>query len=289
MLSFVKRHQVILASIILALFSLHLSSLTRKGTGGEAIVRSVLSTVASPFKRALTSVATKTREVWGGYIYLVGLKEENEGLEKTVHALAGENNRLKEELSLNARMKELLHFREESPRPTLAAGIIGMSGLGAGGGWARTITLDAGSSDGVAPDMPVVSPGGVVGRTVDVTRHTSTVLLSVDPRSNIDVIIQRTRIKGVVEGSGSNLALKYVRQFDDVEAGDKVVTSGLSGIFPKGLYVGEITKVERVEDSIFKQIEVTPASDIRKLEEVIIIRETQSLLSGIERGAEGGP
>lgn len=289
MLSFVKRHQVILASIILALFSLHLSSLTRKGTGGEAIVRSVLSTVASPFKRALTSVATKTREVWGGYIYLVGLKEENEGLEKTVHALAGENNRLKEELSLNARMKELLHFREESPRPTLAARIIGMSGLGAGGGWARTITLDAGSSDGVAPDMPVVSPGGVVGRTVDVTRHTSTVLLSVDPRSNIDVIIQRTRIKGVVEGSGSNLALKYVRQFDDVEAGDKVVTSGLSGIFPKGLYVGEITKVERVEDSIFKQIEVTPASDIRKLEEVIIIRETQGLLSGIERGAEGGP
>ncbi|MBI5559650.1 MAG: rod shape-determining protein MreC [Deltaproteobacteria bacterium] len=289
MLSFVKRHQVILASIILSLFSLHLSSLVRKGTGGEVIVRAVLSAVTSPFERTLVRMETKVKGVWGGYIYLVGQRAENENLKKTIYTLTDENNKLKEELSLDSRMKELLKFKEESAVPTLAARIIGMSNFGAGGGWARTLTLDRGSLEGAEVDMPVVSPRGVVGRIIEVTQRTSTVLLLVDPRSNIDVTVQRTRIRSVAEGNGTSLTLKYVRPFDDVQEGDVVTTAGLSGIFPKGLYVGEVTTVERGEDNLFRYIEVKPASDIRKLEEVLIVKEKQNLLSGIERAGKSIP
>ena len=88
MLSFVKRHQVILASIILSLFSLHLASLVRKGAGGEAIVKSVFSYAAAPFQRTLLFMETKAKGAWGGYIYLVGLKGENEDLKKQIHVFS---------------------------------------------------------------------------------------------------------------------------------------------------------------------------------------------------------
>ncbi len=272
MLSFIKRHQVILASVILCLVSLHLVSTTRKGTGGDVIVRSVLSVVTKPVQSTLIGIRSKVVGVWNGYIYLVGLSEENEGLRRTINQLVEENNRLKEELGLNARLKELLRFKDKTPVKTVAAEILGFSSFGPGGEWMRTLAINKGSGDGIKAGMPVVTPQGIVGRIVETNRFTSTVLLLTDPRSNIDVIIQRTRVKGVVEGDGSGgLILKYVRQLDDVIPGDRVVTAGLSTIFPKGLLVGEVVSVDKGEDNFFKRIELRPAADFRRLEEVLIV------------------
>src|SRR3972149_1313210 len=230
MLSFVKRHRIIVASVIFCLLSLHLASNVKN------------------------------------------------------YALLEENNRLKEEVGLNERMRDLLKFKEESPYPVAAAKILS---LGTGENWTRTLTLDRGAISGIMVDMPVVSTQGVIGRVVETLKHTSTVLLLTDPRSDIDVIIQRTRIHGIVEGGSDKLILKYIRQSDDVETGDMVVTSGLSGIFPKGLQVGIVTRVEKGEDNIFRYIEVNPSTDLRRLEEVLVITQG-SPLSGIESAGDSG-
>jgi len=204
-----------------------------------------------------------------------------------MYALLEENNRLKEEIGLNERLRDLLKFKEESPYPVVAAKILSLNGFGTGENWTRTLTLDRGTISGIMVDMPVVSTQGVIGRVIETLKHTSTVLLLTDPRSDIDVIIQRTRIHGIVEGGSDKLILKYIRQFDDVETGDMVVTSGLSGIFPKGLQVGMVTRVEKGEDNIFRYIEVNPSTDLRRLEEVLVITQG-SPLSGIENAGNSG-
>jgi len=287
MLSFVKRHRIIVASVIFCLLSLHLASNRKKGTGGEAIVRYSLSLAARPIQITLASVRSRVKGMWEGYIYLVGIKEENEALNKKMYALLEENNRLKEEIGLNERLRDLLKFKEESPYPVVAAKILSLNGFGTGENWTRTLTLDRGTISGIMVDMPVVSTQGVIGRVIETLKHTSTVLLLTDPRSDIDVIIQRTRIHGIVEGGSDKLILKYIRQFDDVETGDMVVTSGLSGIFPKGLQVGMVTRVEKGEDNIFRYIEVNPSTDLRRLEEVLVITQG-SPLSGIENAGNSG-
>ncbi len=272
MLTFVKRHQIILAALVLCLFSLHLASADRKGTGGARLVNGILDLTLAPVQSAILQTRNSFKNLWQGYVYLVGVNRENEALTEDIQRLVTENNRLKEELWLNMRLKELLAFKENAPLSTVAAGILGFN---MSGGWTRTVTLNRGSADGIKADMPLLSPDGVVGRIVEVSRSTSTALLLTDPRSNIDVILQRTRVKGVVEGNGTEgLILKYVRLLEDVQVGDRVVTAGYSGIFPKGLLVGEVRAVEKGEDNFFKYIELQPGTNLEKLEEVLIVTQS---------------
>jgi rod shape-determining protein MreC len=282
MVSFIKRHQIILASLILCLFSLHLASTDRKGAGGAILVKGFLDFTLAPVQTAILHTQNSFKEVWRKYIYLLGLKDENEALRREVYSLVEENNRLKEDVRLATRLKELVAFKENAPFSTVAAGVLGFN---MGGGWTRTVTLNKGAIDGIKEDMPLLSADGVVGRIVEVSRYASTALLVTDPRSNIDVILQRTRVKGVVGGNGTErLVLKYVRQLDDVQVGDRVITAGHSRIFPKGLLVGEVRAIEKGEDNFFKYIEVEPRARLKKLEEVLIVTDNGNPLTAEKRG-----
>ncbi|HHD11108.1 MAG TPA: rod shape-determining protein MreC [Deltaproteobacteria bacterium] len=274
MLSFIRRHQIILSAFLLCLISLHIAVNAERGIGGEVIVRGVVSTISKPFQKGFLALYSVFDRVWSNYVYLVGVKEENRALKESLHKLLEENNRLREELLLTARLKEILKYRARLGIESVAAEVIGYSSFGAAG-WIKTATLDKGSRDGIKVDMAVVSPRGVVGRIIEVTATTSTVLLITDPRSSIDAVVQRTRIKGLLEGTGSRtLRLKYIRQLDDVKPGDVLVTAGLSGIFPKGLALGRITRVEKGKDNFFKYIEAEPMAPLDNLEEVLIIKKS---------------
>jgi rod shape-determining protein MreC len=118
----------------------------------------------------------------------------------------------------------------------------------------------------------VVTHRGVVGRITEVSSYTSKVLLITDMNSSVDALIQRTRARGVVEGRGSSLCeLRYVAGSDDVSVGDLVVTSGLCGIFPKGLPIGTVKDVEKDSFGLFQQIELVPSVELNKLEEVSVL------------------
>lgn len=281
MVSFVKRYSVLLASTLLCLISLHLASTDKKGTGGEVIVRTVLSALSKPIQTSLASIYSGVSGRWQAYIYLVNLNSENESLREDIITLKAENNTLKEALERGRGLSELTAFKNSLKGQHVTAAVIGFSGLDIGGGWARTIILNKGYGAGIKVDTAAVTPLGLVGRIVEVDRFTSKVLLLTDPRSNVDIVIQRTRIKGLAEGSGKGgVHLRYIRQIEDVAVGDRVVTAGLSGIFGKGLFVGEIISVEEGEDNFFKDIKLRPVTDIKGLEDVLVITNEAAVEAG---------
>jgi rod shape-determining protein MreC len=120
--------------------------------------------------------------------------------------------------------------------------------------------------------MAVVTPLGVVGQVVSATARTSKVLLLTDPNSGIDVLVQRTRSRGIVSGSLDNGAvLKYVKRSEDIQEGDRLITSGMDGVFPKGLMVGTVIKVRKQHLGLFQYIEILPAVQSSRIEEVLVV------------------
>lgn len=269
--SFFRRHQLVLVSLFLALFSLHLVLTDRKQVERGYVVREILSVVVSPIQNGMLGAYNYAAGVWDNYLFLVDLSEENDLLKSEIARLEAENNSLREAAHLATRLEEIVGYRDSNDLETTVAAIQAFNIER----WTRTIVLNKGSSDGVTKDMAVITPFGVAGRVVEAGRRTSRALLTTDLRSNVDVILQRTRIKGVAEGDGSGgLRLKYIRELDDVELGDVVVTSGFSGIFPKGMVIGEVVDIEKGTDNFFKEIRLKPAVDIQTLEDVLVVTQT---------------
>ncbi|MEK7679110.1 MAG: rod shape-determining protein MreC, partial [Deltaproteobacteria bacterium] len=185
-------------------------------------------------------------------------------------ALMEENNRMREKALEAGRLKEVIDFKEAIAFKTIAAGVVALSA----DMWGASAVINKGAVHGIGKDMAVISRAGAAGRVIEAGRNSATVLLSTDLRSAIDVISQRSRIQGIAEGNGSGgMILKYVRQFDDIQVGDLAVTSGLTGIFPKGLPVGEVVKIEKGRDNFFRLIELKPAVDMKRLEEVLVVTD----------------
>jgi len=188
--------------------------------------------------------------------------------------LDAENRRLRAELTAqvelrqeNQRLRALLGLVEEKPLPTLAARVIAEDASG----WFRTIEIDRGSADGIREGLPVVNAAGLIGRVVRTTPHAARVLLITDASSAVAVLVQDQRIRGVCRGQGGALALDFALVQDVIQVGDGVVTSGLGGIFPKGLLVGYVSGVQREQFGLFQTIEVEPAVDFTRLEEVLVL------------------
>jgi rod shape-determining protein MreC len=140
--------------------------------------------------------------------------------------------------------------------------------------WFRTVVIDRGEVDGLKEGMPVVTASGVVGQLVKVSMSSSRVLLLTDHASAIAAMVQRSRARGVVKGKGGNLcSLEFAVRDEDVKVGDMVTTSGIGRTFPKGLPIGEITMVRKGEYGMFQIIEIRPAVNISRLEEVLVLQQ----------------
>jgi rod shape-determining protein MreC len=224
--------------------------------------------ITAPFQRFITRTVNITEKFWLGYFQLINVRHENRQLKKEVDALRMENIRYREQLSTHQRLQELLQFKHTIDRPVLAARVIGLDPTG----WFKSIIIDKGKMAGLKLNMPVVNACGVVGRIVSVSPTYAKVLLIIDQNSAVDCLVQRSRDRGMVKGESiDNCKLDYVVKSSDVSAGDMVVTSGLGGVFPKGLPVGHILDVKEVSGDLFKDIVLKPAVDFSKLEEVLII------------------
>ncbi|MGH2670813.1 MAG: rod shape-determining protein MreC, partial [bacterium] len=166
------------------------------------------------------------------------------------------------------RLQRLLDFRNEVPSQGVTARVTGKDASGL----FQTFTLDRGESDGVKPGMAVVAPDGAVGRIAQASPHAARVLLVSDHNSGIDALVQRSRARGIVEGAlNGACSMKYIKRGDEIDVGDIVVTSGLDGIFPKGIPIGKVTQVTRKDVGLFQIAEVRPAVEFAKLEEVWVI------------------
>ncbi len=207
--------------------------------------------------------------LWERYVALQGVQEENQRLRQDIEWLRGQMSQLREAAAATERLKALLEFKEQALPVLVAAQVIGRDSTN----WFRAVILNKGENDGIKPDLGVITPAGVVGRVVKVTGATSVVLLVTDPNNAIAGLVQRTRDEGIVEGTHEGQArLKYIPLLSTVRDGDRVVTSGLVGGFPRGLAIGTITKIEREEGALFQTAELIPDVNVDRLEEVLVIQ-----------------
>jgi len=269
--------------LALGLFACILAALFLFPTQSQGLLDFLDGPVGQLVRLPLEAVASLDQGIsgmWQHYVSLQGIEEENRHLRQDIEWLRGQNNRLREEAAATQRLTTLLQFKEQALPTMVAAQVIGRDATNR----YRSIILNKGDSDGIQPDMGVITPAGVVGRVVKTTSVTSVVLLVTDPNNAIAGLIQRTRDEGIVEGTPQGkVRLKYIPLLSGVQDGDRVVTSGLVGGFPRGLAIGTITGIEKEEGALFQNAELAPEVDLSRVEEVLVIQSPQ----GRSMGAEG--
>jgi len=260
-----RRNGVLFVAVVLS--HVILISAQVNSRSGVPLLEAVTFGVFAEVQRATAAVVGGVRAVWGGYVGLRSVRAENEALRREFGDL---QVRYQEERAMAARTRQLetlLALRDRQSLPTRAAEVIA---AGASPDF-RTVTIDKGTADGLRPDMAVIAPGGLVGRIVTPGLHAAKVQLLIDRNAAAGAIVERSRAQGVVVGSGEDLLrMDYVPGIADVRAGDTVVTSGIDGIYPKGVVVGRVERVER-GSGIYMSIRVQPQVEFLRLEEVLVV------------------
>ena len=254
--------------ILILLLALSLISANLHSRENMSFFESLVVGITSPVQKVVRGIIEGMGNVWRGYFSLVGAQKENEALKRELHELKLKVNRLREADLANQRLRALLNFKKSIATPLLPAELVAFDPSG----WFQTILIDKGSNDGVAQDMAVVSAEGLMGRVIGVSNHHAKVLLILDANSAVDALIQRSRVRGVLVGLGRDLCLlKYVQRNEDVQVGDQVISSGMGGVFPKGLLLGTVQEVVRGSSGLFQRVEVEPAANFSRLEEVMVV------------------
>lgn len=268
MLAFLRRNQIFFSSCFCLLLSLYILTASARGQIKNEPIGALLMWILRPLQIAGQGTANWIKGFRDNYDTLAGFRSENERLRKRLQTLEIERQRLLEAEATNRRLQQLLDFRSELPAGAITASIIAASATS----WFQSCVLNKGSADGVRKGMAVVTPLGVIGKVVSVTGRTAKVLLLTDPNSGIDVLVQRTRSRGIVSGSlESGTVLKYVKRSEDVQEGDRLVTSGLDNVFPKGMLAGTVIKVRKQSRGLFQTVEVLPAVQASLVEEVLVV------------------
>jgi rod shape-determining protein MreC len=245
---------------------------------GVPMLEAVTFGVFAEVQRASTSVIEGVQHGWENYFALQQVRRENEQLR---HENGQLQVQLQEERALSTQtrsLQQLLELRQRTSLSTTAASVI------AGGASPdfRTFTIDKGTGDGLRPDMAVIAPTGVVGRIIMPSARASKVQLLIDRNAAAGAIVERSRAQGVVLGTGGDkLKFEYVPGAADVQVGDRVVTSGIDGIYPKGFAIGQIESIHKGA-GVFSAIVVKPVVEFSSLEEVLVV-----LTPPVATGGEG--
>lgn len=262
--------------IVLCVISiLLLTFYIREGESGPIHgVRSVVTTITSPVRYAGSVVASPFNALGNVFSNLTASQETLSDLKAQNEELTAQVAELSEAQETASRLESLLGLQSTYNLESTAARIIGESS----DAWSRTVTIDKGSSDGFAINMPVCNSAGVIGQIIEVSANTSTVRLITDENSGVSAMVQSTRAQGILQGQpDGTLRLEYVTTDADVREGDIIVTSGIGGVYPKGLPLGTVSTVVREENATYYTITVTPASsDTENNEEVLVITSLTS-------------
>jgi rod shape-determining protein MreC len=276
-----RRSWLPLVLVILGLFLLILHE-----TGYLAPVESVFSYVLDPFQRMLSSVTEGVGSIFQSVREARELRVEVVELQREVDELTVENVRLQESKAEVEQLRAMLNFVSEYPiSGYVGADVIGREacdvfpcGVVVGvdpNPYLRYVTINVGSQHGVEFGDPVVSGGAkLVGRVAEVRPRTSKVQLLIDTDSSVAILLQTSRSTGLVVGQPDGaLRIEYIPQDETIEVDDIVLTSGLGGVMPKGLVVGQISEVDKKDYELHQAAIVRPAVDFRRLEEVLVVTE----------------
>ncbi len=263
-----KKYLSLAVAAILLLFSLAVLSYSAARLSETGFLRKLVLEAAAPVENAVNISLKGMFDAWKRYIFLVGMEDENRRLRRQNTALGEQINLYREGYLEGVRLRKLLNLSEGLTNRIVAARVVDHSRASL----FKTILINKGTADGLRVGFPVVSEQGVVGRIMETAWHASQVLLLIDGNSNIDGLIQRSRAQGVLQGAGSaGCNLKYISRVEEVLPGDVVLSSGLAGVFPRGLLLGVVKSASRKGEGLFQKIDVAAAVDFGKLEEVLAL------------------
>jgi rod shape-determining protein MreC len=227
----------------------------------------VLQDALYPFERGWQGLTSGMSHLWKRYVDVSDASEENLKLRSQ---LAGMQSRImdyEEQVLENDRLRRLLGFKSRSEKRLIAAEVVGHNDDSP----FQSIRITRGLDDGVKPGMPVVAADGIVGKVIRSGAHFADVQLLVDSDFRVDVLLQRTRVRGVLSGSERTQCSLSLNKRVEIKVGDTLITSGIVGGFPKGLPVGRVIRITYESDNAAQTIAVDPWVDHRRLEEVMVI------------------
>jgi len=223
---------------------------------------------AWPLESLKNSSLKVLRESWDRYLFLIGLEAENRRLRKENHLLENQLVQYREGSLEALRLRKILKLQEQFDTTQVIAEVIDREQSPI----FKSILIDKGTKHGLKVGLPVLSDQGIAGRITECSWHISRIMLIVDVNSNVSALLQRSRTHGILQGAGAaGCRLKYVSKTEDVQVGDAVISSGLGGVFTKGIVLGVVAAVDKKEGGFFQRIDVRPSVDFGKLEEVAVL------------------
>jgi rod shape-determining protein MreC len=268
------RTPLLIVLVLLLVFSV--LSLSLKRSPALKKVQGLVISISAPGLEGLEYLGHAARQLWQGYFYLVGVRQENADLKRQLEDFKQRQVRFQEAQQELTRLEGLLDLKRQVALPVIGARVIAYDPSL----WSRSAIVDQGKVQGVKEGLPVLAPQGIVGRVVEVYPRYSKVMLIVDRKSGADAMIQRNRVRGMLKGKGGNrCSLEFVPKSADVQVGDLVLASGLVGLYPKGLVFGRVTAANKKSPGVFQEIEVTPSVDLSALEEVLVVKVANLALS----------
>ncbi len=265
--------QKLLGIIGLGILFLTLIYFTGEREEGHGLAGNLMQTAVSPLQGFASEIGSQSFDFFYFLFNYDEIISEKRALEEELSAEANLRYQLKELQKENQRLREMLGFQEQVEHELLPAEVIARDPST----WFETITINKGYADGVEQDMAVVTSRGLIGNIYQVSRSSSRVLLLTDTRRAVSALVQRSRepgFVGVVEGSPEKRG--YLRMVNlpseaNIQIGDTIVSSGLGGIFPKGLVIGRVMEVETDHYGLLKQALLSPEADFNRLEEVFVV------------------
>jgi rod shape-determining protein MreC len=258
----------IVNNLIVAILAIYGISQKRFDLNEPTLFHQLVTEVISPVQAGLASSKKSLSSFWDNYLLIVNTSKENNVLKKQISRLESDLTTMEEVRKENLRLKRLLSYSDEMSHQKVMAQVVGWDSANE----FKVIRLNKGRKHGIKAMAPVITDHGLVGYVYRVTDNYSDVLTILDQNNRVDVMVERTRTHGIVEGVFNfKCALKYIMRNEPVEVGDKLITAGVGGIYPKGIKVGMITDITKENFGMTLSIEVIPSVDFDKLEEVLVL------------------
>ncbi len=269
MISFTKRYQLLFYLLAVFILAGIFFGIKARHQQLFSTVEQGIMTVAYPFQKGADMVIDSCNSIIDNYVSLVHVKRENQALKNRIANLERQLIAREESQRQNIQLRKLLHFQEKHRLPVHAtiANVIGRDASA----FSRLIFIDHGSRDLIKVHDPVLTPRGIVGQVITSSPFSAKIMLITDSHSSCDVLVQRTRERGILQGNNRELCqLSYLMRSADIQVGDTIITSGMDGVYPKGIPVGTIVSVDRENDGLCQKVMVQPFANLNGLEEIII-------------------
>ncbi len=263
----------IVNNLIVAVLAVYGISQKRFDLNEPTLFHQLVTEVISPVQEGLANSKKSLSSFWDNYLLIVNTSKENNVLKKQISRLESDLSTMEEVRKENLRLKRLLSYSDEMAHQRVLAQVVGWDSANE----FKVIRLNKGKLHGIKVMAPVITDHGLVGYVYRVTDNYADVLTILDQNNRVDVMVERTRTHGIVEGVFNfKCALKYIMRNEPVEVGDKLITAGVGGIYPKGVKVGMITDIVKENFGMTLSIEVVPSVDFDKLEEVLVLIPTEN-------------